>query len=142
MILVAKTYFRFTMDGSNGYEFCQICLELGAHTIGDFEQRVVAGTLKLSLDELLVKLERNPIIICEYQKLAHLLEQKRFSFPEYSVLPVGIESFDGDFAMFVSINMEDYLVFKAYDRARHSIIRMKKEDYIQQVKQVLIQLNR
>ncbi|MGG5342195.1 hypothetical protein [Enterococcus sp. AZ192] len=131
------TIFNFKINNASEYDFCQINLSLGNESIGDYEQFILAGTLKLSLDELLLKLKKTPTIICTYNNIENLMKKNFFSFPENSILPVGIESFDGDFAIFVNINMKDYLLYQTYNGTNYSVYPLNKKEYTESIRQVL-----
>lgn len=132
-----KTFF----SNDNDYLFCNCCLFCDEYVIGDFEQTVLADALKLSLDDLLIRLANSSLIKVNYNEVNTVFDSLSENIYN-SCLPIFIESFDGDFGILCSINDVDYLVIKKWNSSKLINVKMKKKDYITSIQNAIDELSK
>ncbi|HGP2217883.1 TPA: hypothetical protein ACLGTG_004994, partial [Salmonella enterica] len=76
--------------------------------VGDYNQVVLASTLRLSLEDLLFKLRRYKSIHIDEYNLAETFCSISDDIKN-SILPTFIESFDGDFGILCYVNGKEFL---------------------------------
>lgn len=112
-------------DGSN--LFCNCCLVHEDIIVGDYEQKVLAATLKMSFKDLLLKLD-NYELICVNDDIEEVFKNLATDINN-SCLPTFVESFDGDFGIFGNVNNKESLIIKKWGEVDLIKIEISKKDY-------------
>lgn len=118
------------------YFFSKICFDFNGVVVGDFERKVLLGSLILSLADLLEKMTSSEIK--EINK-TDVLPTFNYLFEDVnqSMIPTYVESFDGDFGVLLKINCTDFLVVKKWNEISLVYIEIRKEHYADCIKNVL-----
>ncbi|HHV7555009.1 TPA: hypothetical protein ACUNL9_002904 [Salmonella enterica] len=111
------------------YLFCNFCFSFGDVVVGDYNQVVLASTLRLSLEDLLFKLRRYKSIHIDEHNLAETFGSISDDIKN-SILPTFIESFDGDFGILCYVNGKELLILKKWQRSDLIKIEINKDAYI------------
>ncbi|ASG17908.1 hypothetical protein DU258_13030 [Salmonella enterica subsp. enterica] len=111
------------------YLFCNCCLSFGKIIVGDYEQIMLASTLKMSLEDLLIKLKHYKLICIDEQNLEEIFDSISNDISN-SCLPTFIESFDGDFGILCCINKKEFLIVKRWQDSDLIKIEISKNTYI------------
>lgn len=129
------------LSNDQEYLFCNCCFLCNNYVIGDFDQTVLAESLKLSFDDLMMRLSNSKLIKVKYDEIDIVFD---FLFEDInnSCLPTFIESFDGDFGIFCSIDEVEYLVVKKWGSSKLIRIKVNKKDYIKIIQNAIDKLNK
>lgn len=111
------------------YLFCNCCFVYGDIVVGDYEQTVLAETLKISFEDLLLKLEDYELIRVDENNIEDVFNVFSDDINR-SCLPTFIESFDGDFGILCNINNKESLIIKKWGCVDIIKIEINKKDYI------------
>ncbi len=129
--MLMNNFFKITTFLSNDkkYLFSNCCFLSNDIVIGDYEQTVLAGTLKLSFTDLLDRLMNYKLINFNSNEINKFFNIFSGDINN-SCLPTCVESFDGNFGILCFINNEEYLVVKKWDCPILIKVKINKQDYI------------
>lgn len=118
----------FKSDDGSSY-FTQCCLILGDVTVGDYDQLMLAGALDVAIKDLFNRAKINKPIQSTTSNLKEKIEEAEAN-TRNSYLPIGVESFDGDFAGFVRINNHESMAIKLWREENPSLLDISESNYI------------
>lgn len=111
------------------YIFCNCCFLFGEIIIGDYEQPVLAGTLRLSLEDLIHRLRDYELIHTDNHNLKEVFNSISDDV-SMSCLPTFVEIFDGDFGMLCYVNKQEFLIIKKWRCMDLIKIEISRDEYI------------
>ena len=82
--------------------------------VGDYEQVVLAKILLSAFEDLVSRLDRLELVACSQDDMEDAICSTLQRDMKNSCLPLGIESFDGDQAIFVNVSGQSFILIKPW----------------------------
>ncbi|WP_248919077.1 hypothetical protein [Pseudomonas entomophila] len=114
-------------DGSA--HFTQCCLIFGDVTVGDYGQLMLVGALDGAIKDLFKRAKNNEPIQLTVSNLEAKIQEVETDIRN-SYLPIGVESFDGDFVGFVRIDGHESMVIRLWGEENLSLLDISESNYI------------
>ena len=96
------------------YVFSRCEFVFGSVNVGDYEQLMLAKSLLLALEDLVVRMNNFEPIECAMDDLENVLSNTIREDIRNSCLPLGVEAFDGDEAVFVDVHKKSFIIIKPW----------------------------
>lgn len=111
------------------YIFCNFCFLFNGIVVGDYEQTVLANTLRLSLSDLIFRLNEKELICVNSNNMKKIFDSISNDVCN-SCLPTFVESFDGDFGMCCHLNGEEFLIIRKWQCTDLIKVKISRGEYI------------
>lgn len=109
--------------------FTQCSLSFGDVTVGDYDQLMLAGALEGALKDLFNRIQHNEPIHWAADQLKVRAQEIEADIRN-SYLPIGVESFDGDFVGFIKIDDRERMVVRPWGEKELLLMDISKSVYI------------
>lgn len=111
------------------YIFSQCRFFFETVVVGDYEQVVLAKILLSAFEDLVFRLDRLELVACSQDDMEDAICSTLQRDMKNSCLPLGVESFDGDQAIFVNVSGQSFILIKPWGACKVFSERLSVSQY-------------